>query len=376
MMEFGRFSTIVAGLVLAVPCFTAAAETETGRRLANADLVYRMFDRPLDITEINRHPYIENGDLRDLPDLFDANGYSPDKGFVYEIMWDPDTDDAEFTDGDTVTVSRRLHVTFPQGYVISGSNLSPKTMDIKQFPDSVSVTYTLPGTAAQFESLLADAGVGPEIDEDGNVIAGRYHGFGQHVYCITPPDTDGYLRFSAVMPLPAEYWYSIPSSYYPGKAYLGLPADSPCNSGDEPFNDFISRFNADRGFRLDRVWSSAISNHEERSKNIPEGMLVGFYKIALQAMEECQLLPVHGHTHVQSIDDDGVKYYDRMGCWYYPTADKVIYSTWDTTLPGMEEYDNNSAIVLFERLYGEWNVTSIQYFGQRLDDEVRRLMHN
>lgn len=347
----------IIGLTCIMAILPAFATPSDSERLKNADILYRMFDSPLGIRDICYQTDMLT--LSDMVDMMNENGFTPRNGFTYELirMEIPDPN-----------IREAIRVRFPKDYRIPESELEPVSVDFYRFNDSLRVEYLLPTGPDELTYMMRSAKYTPESDDFATCA---YRGFGRHRYVAqSDSNNTGMTRFYATMPIPAEDWHNIPATYSDTRSYLDLPSDAPCNQGDEPFSTFLKKFNSSKEFRENRISDSPIALYEIRKK----GLLTfnyRFHEMVLNAMEKCKLYPVKGHAHVGPNPDTGVTY-DDIGYWCAPTADKIIYSGWNLRVPGLDEFDSNAVILMFERLDGKWQLTNTYYFGEKIDNEVRR----
>lgn len=349
----------IIGLTCIMATLSAFATPSDSERLKTVDILYRMFDSPLGVRDIAyKTDYLT---LSDMIDDLNEDGYTPGNGFTYELirMEEPEPDP---------NLQEAIRVKLPKDYKIPGSELKPVSVEFYRFNDSLRVEYLLPTGPDELTYMMRSAKYAPESDDFATCA---YRGFGRHRYVAqSDSNNTGMTRFYATMPIPAEDWHNIPATYSDTRSYLDLPSDAPCNQGDEPFSTFLKKFNSSKEFRENRISDSPIALYEIRKK----GLLTfnyRFHEMVLNAMEKCKLYPVKGHAHVGPNPDTGVTY-DDIGYWCAPTADKIIYSGWNLRVPGLDEFDSNAVILMFERLDGKWQLTNTYYFGEKIDNEVRR----
>lgn len=239
---------------------------------------------------------------------------------------------------------------------------------------TLSLTYSIPVTKDNRENirkecldLLVDTW---KEDEDTELsFAGPY----RHLYAIV--EDEGSIFFTCQIPVPTDMWYKIPASYVPQISYAQLPEKAPCNSGKEPFSRFLEKFNNDTAFRIERRANSDRSNHADTAAGYPAGTQFGFNELVLTSLSESGLLPLQGHYSLQEYKSkNGNEPEEKESCgqWFYPTANSVIYSGWNSDTGNPEE--DSSIIILFERIDDEWNTTATWYSGQPLDEIIKRLI--
>lgn len=239
---------------------------------------------------------------------------------------------------------------------------------------TLSLTYTIPVTRDNQQELyqkcidmLADTW--KDESESDLTFEGPY----RHIYTIGKDDES--ILFTCQISVPASLWYHIPAGYVPQISYAELSEQAPCNSGHEPFSQFLKKFNKDTAFRIDRRANSDRANYADSASGYPIGIQFGFNKLVLTALKEAGLLPLRGHfsqKEYKTKNGGETEIKESCGQWFYPTTNSVIYSGWNSDTGNPE--NDCSIIILFERIDDEWNTTATWYSGVRLNDIVKRLM--
>lgn len=209
------------------------------------------------------------------------------------------------------------------------------------------------------------------VEHDGQQA---YEGAFDHIYTLDEGPEKNSLLFSCHMPVPPRKWYTVSAGYSPHISYGKLPKSAPCNSGKEPFNKFLKKFNNDTRFRIDRRNFSDKAVHADYMDGHLLPIQFGLNEIVLEALDHSGLLPLRGHydyREYSSRSDSGSKeYVENCGQWFYPTENSVIYSGWNASSESIEE--DCGIIILFERIDEEWHTTATWFSGKRLGDYISR----
>lgn len=347
-----------------IVCLTAygAAKSVVDQRLMLLDEIYRLFDAPAGMDQLARNYYVANFDAGEFRQILDENGI---KVYTLELN-DPENEE----EGAVVNIppSKPSPMT-------KASLFKPEALRLDITPGIFKVEYVIPVTGSpdreimRIRDVFKTAGCSyiddPEADESESepliVVGSKIFRFS------TGPGNK--VIVSATTNLKNNRWYSIPAGYIPSVGFSTLPPTAPCNQGKEPFNTFIRKFNTSAKFRADRTDKVTVTNEESsRLKgSIGPEFECDFNRYVVNALGKCKLLPLKGQARYKMVD--GEKDYDIVGQWFYPSANRVIYSGWNTR--GLDEYESNSVILLFERVDGKWYCTDTYFFGTLMSDAVK-----
>lgn len=354
-----------------------AGEVPTiSERLEAIDALYHILDAPLGIDQFAIRDFVINRDTDRVLENLRSHGAKKSN-----VQFDEDTDE--------MIVS----IPLSKGQILRDRTLfNPERLDICLTPDTLKLDYfvstngdsekeinhikdlfKLTGGVATYETTLVDD-TETEPADNGNAMEKGPIYYMNWLINIRSAEDDKVV-ISARISTSKSRWYCIPSTYMPEISFATLPPDAPCNKGSEPFNNFVSRFNTDPKFRQQRCEVITETSQQEIRKTPlwnPQ-MHTSFNQMTVNALDECKLLPLEGQGQY-SVNADGEKVYDIVGEWYYPSANRVIYSGWNTR--GMEEYSNNSVILLFERVGGKWFCTNTQFYGEPMSNAVKRQYEN
>lgn len=158
-------------------------------------------------------------------------------------------------------------------------------------------------------------------------------------------------------------WYSVPAGYVSGEGTLTIGAKAACNNGKgEKFTDFLKRFNSDALFRQMRSLPS---------ENEPSDDLIMPYTTVLRTAAEVMVdkgfIPLQGFVSKEQQEGSPV----AAGIWYVKGRDKVVYNTW--RIDPSIEFDSNGAVMLFERIGGEWHFADCWPMGRLHEEVLERL---
>lgn len=337
-------------------------------RMERYNQLYRLFDSPLweyGISDVSSIPSVKAWDF----DLFSD----------YIIQEGEETlnlgSDTFIKNKDEQSLTIRLSEDMSEAYPFPANALKISfNGSLDDDTRTLSLTYLILTTKDNQDNIFHKcldllANTWKEESDSGLYFSGPY----RHLYTIGK-DNDSIL-FTCNIPVPASLWYHIPAGYMPEISYATLPEHAPCNSGKEPFSQFLKKFNKDAAFRVEHRANSDRSNYAEIAAGYYAGTQFGFNELVLTALSESGLLPLRGHySHKEYKAKKGSETEEKESCgqWFYPTTNSVIYSGWkiDTGNPA----DDCSIIILFERVDNEWNTTATWYSGKRLNDIVTRLM--
>lgn len=197
-----------------------------------------------------------------------------------------------------------------------------------------------------------------------------------HIYTVEESPEKGYVLFTCKIPIPANKWYQVPAGYAPEIGYKDLPKKAPCNTGKEPFDKFLKKFNNNAAFRLERRGFSDRADHADRLDGYQINVQFSFNGLVLPALEECGLLPLNGHYSREEYEtaDKEQEVRESCGQWFYPTENSVIYSGWNSDWG--DPVDDCGIIILFERIEDKWNTSATWFCGNRLNEIITRMIHD
>lgn len=355
-----RFYLVLICIMSFSPVFCAPQNDIKGRMLRYSTL-HKLFDAPLTSININEISQILMVDTWDFESFSDY--------VIQELSEIPNVDATK-----CVKDTNSKILTIPLGdndFVQNTLKADSLTIQFLGESDSnnrtLAVTYTIPVSSgiisdlrSQCKDLLSDLKtIEREETEETEVYSGAY----DHIYKIIEDSEGKNILFSCLIPVPAYKWYCVPACYMPEISYPELPDFAPCNSGDEPFSEFLKRFNEDISFRVDRrIWSDT-ANHADREDGFSLPIQYGFNEYVMKTLDETGLLPFHGHYN-KALNGQ-----ESCGQWFYPTDNSVIYSGWNIYPDNPD--DDCGILILFERVDGQWNTTATLLSWKRFNDIIR-----
>ena len=141
-------------------------------------------------------------------------------------------------------------------------------------------------------------------------------------------------------------WYNVPSYYIEDEEVCALNLNDTlsCNIGEEPFNEFLTKFNKDKKFRNSRYMTT------EYSTVVPtEEMLASTLKI----FDKKGGFPIRGYAKKMGYDAEYDYTIYNYGFWHYIDLDYIVYSSSFNNRKG----EKISIILLFQRIDDLWYCT-------------------